>query len=107
MSTFETYRAKDGHRWRFWSTNLNILADSGEAYSREADRDHGIWLCKNELVTYKIHSSGSQYYWNAKSSNGNIIADSAERYWNLKDCETALATFRRECPTAPVIKKAA
>lgn len=29
---FEIYRARDGYRWRLWSANGRIVAESGEAY---------------------------------------------------------------------------
>ena len=31
---FQIYKAKDGTRWRCWSRNKRIIAESGEAYSR-------------------------------------------------------------------------
>ena len=31
------YHAKDGWRWRLWSTNGHVVADSGEAYGRRFD----------------------------------------------------------------------
>ena len=33
---FDVYRAKDGWRWRLWSRNGRIVAESGEAYKRAA-----------------------------------------------------------------------
>lgn len=35
--TLVIYKAKDGWRWRLWSTNGHIVADSGEAYGRRVD----------------------------------------------------------------------
>jgi len=35
-TTIETYKAKDGYRWRARAENGRILADSGEAYTRFA-----------------------------------------------------------------------
>lgn len=35
MARFEIYQARDGWRWRLWSTNSRIVADSGEAYATE------------------------------------------------------------------------
>ena len=34
---FELYQARDGWRWRARHRNGNIVADSGEAYTRERD----------------------------------------------------------------------
>ncbi len=33
----EVYRAEDGFRWRWQAGNGRIMADSGEAYTREGD----------------------------------------------------------------------
>jgi len=30
----QVYKARDGWRWRMWSRNQRIVADSAEAYSR-------------------------------------------------------------------------
>ena len=32
---FEIYKARDGYRWRLWSANFRIVAESGEAYDTE------------------------------------------------------------------------
>ena len=34
--TLDIYKARDGWRWRLVAANGNILADSGEAYTRRA-----------------------------------------------------------------------
>jgi len=44
---FELYRDTDGKwRWRFVHRNGNILADSGEGYSRKTDAKQGIETIK-------------------------------------------------------------
>jgi uncharacterized protein YegP (UPF0339 family) len=43
QARFELYRDKGGKwRWRFVHRNGNILADSGEGYSRKKDAKAGI-----------------------------------------------------------------
>lgn len=34
---FVVYKAADGYRWRLMAANGRIVADSGEAYTRNAD----------------------------------------------------------------------
>ena len=34
---FDVYKAADGYRWRLLAGNNKIIADSGEAYTRERD----------------------------------------------------------------------
>jgi uncharacterized protein YegP (UPF0339 family) len=36
---FHVYPAKDGFRWRLVTANNRIVADSGEAYTRERDAE--------------------------------------------------------------------
>ena len=33
---FDVYRSKNGWRWRLWSRNGRIVAESGEAYKQRA-----------------------------------------------------------------------
>lgn len=35
------YRAEDGWRWRYTSSNGRVLADGGQAYSRQVDARRG------------------------------------------------------------------
>lgn len=37
----EFYKAKDGWRWRLRAMNGNILADSGQGYTRKCDAKRG------------------------------------------------------------------
>ena len=38
----ETYKAKDGHRWRMKAANGKIIADGGEAYTRKPSCGDGV-----------------------------------------------------------------
>ena len=42
----ETYKAKDGWRWRMLAENGRIIADGGEAYTRR----HGLGRAVKRLV---------------------------------------------------------
>lgn len=41
MNAVETYRAKDGYRWRLKAENGKIIAESGEAYTEANDAREG------------------------------------------------------------------
>lgn len=41
----EAYKAKDGWRWRIWSKNGRIVAESGEAYRSK-------WRCADMMVDF-------------------------------------------------------
>ena len=49
MANFEVYRdRKNEYRWRFTSSNGNIIADSGEGYTTRAACDRGIEIVKTQ-----------------------------------------------------------
>ncbi len=51
QAKFELYRDKEGKwRWRFVHRNGNILADSGEGYSRKTDARAGIESLQNHAA---------------------------------------------------------
>jgi uncharacterized protein len=102
MSKFETYKGKDGFRWRFVATNGNILADGSQGYQSAKDRDHGIALCKEDKLKYEEFESKGLFYWRAKSANGNIIADGSQGYKAKASCEAGMASFRKQAPDAPI-----
>lgn len=41
-------------RWRLWSSNNKILADSGESYVNKADCEHAVGLIKAGAATAPI-----------------------------------------------------
>ncbi len=43
---FEVYQARDGYRWRLWSANGRIIAESGEAYVQHAGALQAVNLVK-------------------------------------------------------------
>jgi uncharacterized protein YegP (UPF0339 family) len=45
---FEIYHARDGYRWRLWSANGRIVAESGEAYVQLAGAREAVnWVQRN------------------------------------------------------------
>ncbi len=49
MAQFEVYRdSADDYRWRLRADNGNIIADSGQGYSRRTDCENGIESVKEE-----------------------------------------------------------
>lgn len=46
-NSYEMYKDKaDQYRWRYWSSNGNIIADSGESYHNKSDCQQGINIMK-------------------------------------------------------------
>ena len=51
MAQFEIYRDNsDKYRWRLRADNGNIVADSGQGYSRRADCENGIEHVKDQAA---------------------------------------------------------
>lgn len=45
---YQIYRARDGWRWRLWSSNGRIIADSGEAYTSHSGAISAVeWMKQN------------------------------------------------------------
>jgi uncharacterized protein YegP (UPF0339 family) len=49
MAQFELYRdSADDFRWRLRADNGNVVADSGQGYSRRTDCERGIEIVKEQ-----------------------------------------------------------
>lgn len=51
---FEIWRALDGYRWRLWSANGRIVAESGEAYVQHAGAQEAVAWVKQFAPTAPI-----------------------------------------------------
>jgi amphi-Trp domain-containing protein len=59
-ATFELYRDKAGKwRWRLRHDNSNIVADSGEGYSRKIDAKNGIESVKRNAAGAAVAEEGA------------------------------------------------
>lgn len=112
--TFETYEdAADEHRWRLKSGNGQIVADSGEGYSRKSALDDAV----ERVRTYApeahaldigpaafelFEDKGGAFRWRLRHRNGQIIADSGEGYAEKSKAENAVDRFKRNAPNAAV-----
>lgn len=55
MAQFEVYRdSADDYRWRLRAGNGNIIADSGQGYSRRTDCENGIDAVREAAPDAKI-----------------------------------------------------
>lgn len=87
---YEIYRSGAQYRWRLWSANNRIVADSGEAYVNKSACQRGIQIMQGLTSIDYFHfyvDAANQWRWRVKSTNGNIIADSAEGYTSKEACE--------------------
>lgn len=48
---FQIYHARDGYRWRLWSANGRIVAESGEAYVQYSGASEAVdWVKRNAPI---------------------------------------------------------
>lgn len=81
---FEIYRDAEGKwRWRLLHKNGNILADSGEGYSRRRDARRAVDQIREDVERFEFETfedNADEHRWRLTSPNGQIVADSGEGY---------------------------
>ena len=104
---FEIYRDAAGTwRWRLLHRNGNILADSGEGYSRRRDARRAIDRIRDDLdsLTFETYEdSADEHRWRLESVNGNVVADSGEGYSSSSAVTDAVERFREYAPAADAL----
>jgi uncharacterized protein YegP (UPF0339 family) len=103
----EIYRDRASEwRWRLVHQNGNILADSGDGYSRRRDARRAVDRLRNSVddATFELYEDeAGEYRWRARSSNGRIVADSGEGYADRSGGREALERVREHLPAADVL----
>ncbi|SDY47016.1 HVO_2922 family protein [Halobellus clavatus] len=106
-TAFETYRdAAGAWRWRLVHRNGNILADSGEGYTRRRDARRAIDRIREgieELSFERYEDRAGESRWRLKSPNGDILADSGQGYADARGAAEAIDRIREYAPEARVL----
>jgi len=101
---FEVYRDQAADwRWRFVHKNGNILADSGEGYTRRNDANRAVNRIRDRIDDYEFEvyeDSAGEYRWRLRGRNDQIVADSGEGYDSRDNAETAVDRVREYAPDA-------
>jgi uncharacterized protein YegP (UPF0339 family) len=104
---FETYRDRAGQwRWRLVHRNGNILADSGEGYTRRRNARRAIDRIRGDLdeLTFEpFEDNAGEYRWRLVSPNGETMADSGEGYADRRGVEEAIERIEEYAPEASVL----
>jgi uncharacterized protein YegP (UPF0339 family) len=103
-TAIEIYRdAAAEWRWRLVHKNGNILADSGQGYSRRRDARRAVDRLR-ELVDereFEVYEDNEgDYRWRLEAANGNIVADSGEGYSSESEAEDAVERVQNYTPDA-------
>lgn len=101
---FEVYQDKAGKwRWRLVHRNGNILADSGEGYSRRNDANRAVERIQtgiDDLAFEVYEDAAGEYRWRLSGSNDRIVADSGEGYGSKSGAGDAVERVRNYAPDA-------
>ncbi|AUX10858.1 hypothetical protein AArcSl_3252 [Halalkaliarchaeum desulfuricum] len=123
-AAFEVYRDRAGqYRWRLLHENGNILADSGQGYTRRSDARNGLESVRTNVneapildpgtepeeetntdAVFEVYEDkGGEWRWRLRHQNGNIIADSGEGYASRSGCIEAVDRIREYAPEADIL----
>ena len=107
---YEVYKSGAQYRWRLWSANNRIVADSGESYVNKADCLNGITIVKGltSLTQFDFYTDASGgWRWRVKATNGRIIADSGESYVSRQGASDGATLVLSTNALTPVLDNAA
>ena len=104
---FEVYRDGAGQwRWRLVHRNGNILADSGEGYTRRNDAKRAVDRVQeraDDLEFEVYEDQAGEYRWRLLADNGEILGDSGEGYADRGGAEDAVERVREYAPGADTL----
>ncbi len=124
-ATFELYEDNaDEWRWRLEHDNGNVIADSGEGYSRKADAENGLDSVVTNApgahvvdtsrdedapddggssATFELfEDSGGKWRWRLVHDNGEIVADGGQGYSSKQKCKQGLRSVKQNVRGAGV-----
>ena len=94
-------------RWRLVHRNGNILADSGEGYSRRHDASRAVDRLRETVddLEFNIYEdSAGEFRWRLQSDNGTILADSGEGYSSRSEANKATERVSKHAPEADTLE---
>lgn len=104
---FEVYSDAAGeYRWRLIHRNGNIIADSGEGYTRRHDATRAVRRLQDRLDAYSFEvyeDAADEHRWRLVAENGNIVADGGEGYPSQSAAENAVERVQEHIEAANVL----
>jgi uncharacterized protein YegP (UPF0339 family) len=105
---FEVYRDAGGEwRWRLVHRNGNILADSGEGYSRSNDARRAADRIRERVDDMEFEvfeDNAGEHRWRLLGGNDQIVGDSGEGYSSRSEAEEAVDRVRDYAPDADLLE---
>ncbi|MFB6202393.1 MAG: HVO_2922 family protein [Halorhabdus sp.] len=106
-TAFEIYEDAAGEwRWRLIHRNGNVLADSGQGYSKFNDASRAVGRLQDNLTDYEFEiyeDNAGEYRWRLRASNDRIVADSGEGYTDRGEVEAAVDRVEQYAPDADAL----
>lgn len=106
-TAFEIYRDASGEwRWRLLHRNGNVLADSGQGYTRRRDARRAVDRVREAIDEFEFdvyEDTRGEYRWRLTSSNARIVADSGEGYASQRGAEEAVERVDEYASEADVL----
>ena len=107
QGTYEIHEDAEGkYRWRLLHRNGNILADSGEGYSRRNDARRAADRLReriDDLEFEVFEDNAGEYRWRLTGGNDRIVADSGEGYSSRSGVEEAVERIQNYAPDARIL----
>jgi uncharacterized protein YegP (UPF0339 family) len=105
-TAFEIYRDAGGEwRWRLVHRNGNVLADSGQGYTRRRDARRAVDRISDDIedMAFEVYEdSAGEYRWRLESG-GNVVGDSGEGYDSKSGAEEAVGRVTEYAPGADAL----
>lgn len=113
---FEVYEDSSGrYRWRLKAGNGEIIADSGQGYSRENEAHRAVERVRKyapeadtldyDPLGFEVYKDkGDEWRWRLRHRNGNILADSSEGYSSKQKAKQGLQSVMQNGPTAEQVE---
>jgi uncharacterized protein YegP (UPF0339 family) len=111
---FEIYEDNAGdYRWRLVASNGELIADSGQGYSRKARAEDAVERVSNyapeadtldyEPAAYEVfQDNADEWRWRLRHRNGRILADSGEGYASKQKARQGMRSVMNNAADADV-----
>jgi len=111
---FDVYEDDAGEfRWRVRAENGNVVADSGEGYTRKNEAENAVERVRDYapdadaldvgFAAFEVYEdAGGEYRWRLRHRNGNVIADGGEGYSSRTKARAGIESVKRNAPGADI-----
>jgi len=111
---FEVYEDRGGdYRWRLVASNGELIADSGQGYSRKSRAEDAVERVTDyapeadtldyDPAAYEVfQDNADEWRWRLRHRNGQILADSGEGYASKQKARQGMRSVMNNAPDAEI-----